>query len=135
MEATFSAVPRVTGTSKKALVIQMNKSQVIEKAIQKAIDGGWNRPYTVSIRAVPATEDEPKITYKKTMDDWETYAPIIFNHEFCKALWGDMSYAELKGAAFSSANIVREPKAWEHHLQQMVICSDPIEYLGEHLDD
>lgn len=112
----------------------MNNSEILEKAIQKAIDGGlpFDRSWSIDpsgrwvIINLPSGEDSIRsITHP--------YEQVIYNHDFAKALWGNMTYAELKGAPYSSTNISRELKAWQYHLQQMVIAEDTIKYLGENL--
>lgn len=40
------------------------------------------------------------------------YAPLVYNHDFCKALWGEK---------------------WEHHIQQMVLAPDPVKYLSDNM--
>lgn len=56
----------------------------------------------------------------------------IFNHLFAKALWG---YGEVDFSNTNNAGEVEHIVPWQYHLQQMVLASDPIKYLGEHLDD
>ncbi len=48
------------------------------------------------------------------------------NKEFAKALWGESK--SIKG------NEPWQTLGWEHHLKNMVVAEDPIEYLAENLD-
>lgn len=102
----------------------MTNQAILEKAIQKAIDGGWKQDkYAV-------------------LDSW-TDAGIIFNHEFAKGLWGEETHeAQLPLDPYDAEDC---PKCkgtwwdtphycWQYHLQQMVVAEDPIKYLEEHLD-
>jgi len=85
----------------------MSDKEILEKAIQKAIDNSWawkdidwdadNRPYE-----------------------------LIYNHEFAKALWGEKHITEYYPSPVSKP-------AFVYHLQQMVIAEDPIKYLGDNI--
>lgn len=106
----------------------MTNQQILEKAIQKAVDGGWNAPFA-SI---------------ETFLNWGgKLEQFIFNHDFAKALWGkERTCLNCGSSQFFSRETTcmgcSEPhpaSAWQYHLQQMVIADDPIKYLGEHLDD
>jgi hypothetical protein len=92
----------------------MSDHKILEKAIRKAIDGGWTKGKE----------------YLDFMDDGlfgrgkNDHTEVIFNHSFAKALWGE-STQQAYGPDFDG---------WEYHLQQMVIAPDPIKYLGDHLN-
>lgn len=94
----------------------MSNQEILEKAIQKAIDGGWR-----------ANGSEPDWNVKRVFEWLDLYddhmiADVIFNKEFARALWGEEPYSPVKGLY-----------RWQWKLQQMVIADDPIAYLGEHL--
>lgn len=102
----------------------LTNQQILTKAIQKAIDGGW----------------EPKIA-TKSMSVFENVMwhakehkaeSIIFNHEFCKALWGVKPLVRIEYRSPPEAGGGRIPQ-WQHKLQQMVTAEDPIQYLGENI--
>lgn len=121
----------------------MSNKEILEKAIQKAIDGGWQpfefgKPtrimkwhgdHMINIAIVfPLHKDE--VEWVRELEG------IIFNHDFAKALWGGDKV--LMGSA---PNHLEEDgtlwlggELWKYHLQHMVIADDPIKYLGEHLD-
>ena len=140
----------------------MNHQQILEKAIQKAIDGEWKpigayngMQFIASIR--------PSLLHFTTADDSSQYycdiEHIIFNHEFAKALWGDRRGIEKYGLYTegqldeyisveeyeSLPDDEKEDKGWQYyapfykhsgwqyHLQQMVIADDPIKYLGDNI--
>jgi hypothetical protein len=97
----------------------MSHKEILEKAIQKAVDGGWD--------GTPDPYGETSIY------------DLIFNHDFAKALWGEAHTSDrmplpnehgYEGSITPSTPVTR---LWEYHLQQMVIADDPIEYLGENL--
>lgn len=98
----------------------MTDKQVLEKAIQKAIDGGWG---------------EPDLDPNLIADDcvakiggWNL-RQVIFDHNFAKALWGE-EYLE----DFDYGDYPRwQGEQWQVCLEQMVIAEDPIAYLGENM--
>lgn len=110
-----------------------SKTDIITKAIQKAIDGGWvwqdfqGRGYfPVYLKGEAIAKH-----IAETMLDMRLYS-LIFNHDFAKALWGeDEEYARMGGEYDPAINY---GAGWQYHLQQMVIAEDPLKYLGEHLD-
>jgi len=136
----------------------MSDQQILEKSIQKAIDGGWNGGgretevtfdydvydgYRVHIMTYQGSNLQ---SFIYTADE-----EIIFNHDFAKALWGEKEYEPAKyvrnreyftmpatGDEIHEVNLDRieydlEPGGWQYHLQQMVIAEDPIKYLGENI--
>lgn len=108
----------------------MNHQVILEKAIHKAIDGGWH---------YPAIEDGD---YEITVLDefWVQVGPIskygresiIFNHDFAKALWGENLIQLARGNNIGQTITYHAP-AWQVRLQDMVIAEDPIKYLGENI--
>lgn len=132
----------------------MSNQEILEKAIQKAIDGGWSM--------YGKKEFEVRLGYFYSPDGVEYRAPyclfhdegestqrlydIIFNHDFAKTLWGgkDPEFWHLRGKvsgikAHGSRQVLEEVEKepfipeWQYHLQQMVIADDPIKYLGENI--
>lgn len=115
----------------------MTNQEILEKAIQKAIDGGWRpvdkefewrvidplntAPYLSVLFAVVDTSsfDGDNVASKKF-----TINEVIFNHDFARSLWSDRPEFEV--------NLVDIP-AWQYHLQMMVVEPNPIAYLGEHM--
>lgn len=91
---------------------------MLTKAVQKAIDNGWEEIYPDSIH-----------------ENQEEALGYIFSHEFAKAFWnfGDMSWPMLKGEGRISGYEEQIIPSWKFHLQQMVISEDPIQYLEKFL--
>lgn len=96
----------------------MTNQQILEKAIQKAMENGWNfvSNWYVSGRYIKWKVNKDKYVVR----DAES---IIFDHEFAKALWGEEDM--LDGDEYIPA--------WQAYLRAMVIAEDPIKYLGENL--
>ncbi len=130
----------------------MTNQQILETAIQKAIDNGWRggkelnfggdwmgAPPKLEVTA-PFSPDSPRIMCTTGgVDNRVQYYPptvAIFNHDFAKALWKDVDFDPTdtdlwEGDGYTSALFHGE--AWQFHIQNMVIADDPIEYLGENL--
>ena len=109
--------------------------QILEKVIQKAIEGGWavfvEYKVTDGLGAWASVIPEKGKDWQSKIVYWQPRESIIFNHEFAKALWGEAVFgtlAELAGDVPPN----RLPH-WQYHLQQMVIADDPIKYLGENM--
>lgn len=115
----------------------MSNKEILEKAIQKAIDGGWtggkffnwSGDWMGEVPKLEVTSPFPNIAWLKYKTGGvdvreETYPPsvMLFDHDFAKAFFG----------AHEIQVEYMEP-AWQYHLQQMVIADDPIKYLGDNL--
>lgn len=116
----------------------MSKKEILEKAIQKAIDGGWKGPFVTDYRSTGIHQFDGVRYYNKVKAT--DFKSIIFNHQFAKALWGDEPYHHVaSGDAQHNKNgeiigvRANHEYNWAYHLQQMVIAEDPIKYLEENL--
>lgn len=116
----------------------MSNQEILEKAIEKAEKNGWAKNYKIKMTWLN-DDGTRRITAKITIDDWDTYAPIIFNHDFAKALWGEELHQEIfivpkeLNKRFAGTKDLDIKPTWMYHLQQMVIAEDPVQYLGENL--
>lgn len=124
----------------------MDKKDVLERAITKAIAGGYKpdgitemKSYKPTIRNGQAWVRWFNDSGQEVIQDLEH---VIFNHDFAKAIWGDFT-ATHNGTDISSATdwskhiddrVVIKQMGYKYHLQQMVIADDPIKYLGKHLE-
>lgn len=93
----------------------MTNQQIIEKAISKAIDNGWEES-PLRYRYILST---------RNLNAWEILQ-LIYDHQFAKALWGD----ELVPSEWRDQAV---DENWRIHLQSMVIADDPIKYLGDNI--
>lgn len=57
------------------------------------------------------------------------YAPLVFNHDFNRHLWGD----KLIRATIVNVSETKELPAWQIHLMLMAIAPDPLQYLSVNL--
>lgn len=103
----------------------MTNQEILEKAIQKAIAGGWDwsKIWTGQDYILEYLIESP-----------QTY---IFNHDFAKSLWGKQETKPGIGKDYSGATGGYGQRitnhGWQYHLQQMVVADDPIKYLGENI--
>lgn len=111
----------------------MTNKDILTKAINLAIAGGWLNWYKHPVEDISFDDEEGTIwvnTGKKnvTAIAANSMESLIFNHDFAKALWGEHKLTDpAPNKTFSDF------KAWEYHLQQMVIDEDPIQYLEENI--
>lgn len=116
----------------------MTPSEIVEKAITKAIAAGWitiSDKWQIRGNGVYFTGDAVDIRL--------SFADIIFNHDFAKALWGEKILEELEEPweIRGQQHLWRggpeyfefSGTLWQYHLQQLVIAADPIKYLGENI--
>lgn len=113
----------------------MTNQEILTKAIQKAIDGGWEG------LASPVSD----FGSLEEAIEWHTIVldkkEVIFNHDFAKALWGEpyfMNRQEFKEAGYrgsmgGGAIDLKKGAGWMYHLQEMVVADDPIAYLGQNM--
>lgn len=98
---------------------ELNSQQILEKAIGIAIQNGFDGKLA------------PVMVYDKDGNQRLEQYRLLFWHKFAKALWGE----ELSGYINNGKQgLETYPlKAWQYHLQQMVMADDPIKYLEDHL--
>lgn len=123
----------------------MTNKEILEKAISKAIDGGWQGvanfetgklhfyPDANDLLNVWEWENDSRVFSDGACDDYESInvEAIIFNHDFAKALWHQKAIYNDRSLAMGVDDL--PITLWQHHLQQMVISEDPIKYLGDNL--
>jgi hypothetical protein len=105
----------------------MSNQQILEKAIQKAIEGGWKgSPYPDYMKLAGEQWKSDMV-----MGEGIWLVAIVYSppHDFAKSFFGyDMTVVEemktMNGDTFKF-----ERPAWEAHLQKMVVEEDPISYL------
>lgn len=122
----------------------MTNQEILEKAIQKAIDGGWKTEHPelhvdddgygdLSI-GFAITADDSDLTWWSEDYDVLSVNDVIFDHDFAKALWGHEPVGASVAYDYTNGRHYNTPvPKWEAYLQQMVIAEDPIKYLGENI--
>jgi hypothetical protein len=104
----------------------VTNQQILTKAIQKAIDGGWKGEYLGKLKIWQ--QDNGIVRIKNNLDEEWAVEEIIYNKAFAKALWGEDKEMFCIGDSKVFFDV-----AWKEHLRRMVIADDPIAYLGEHI--
>ena len=103
----------------------MSNQQILTKAIEKAIAGGWHEGHDFTVVGGHIYD----------LDNLRT-DDLIYWHSFAKALWGEEPYAK-HYYMFENGTHWRERDDrlpnWSWQLQQIVIADDPIKYLGENI--
>lgn len=116
----------------------MNHKEILEKAIQKATDGGWKYPLVGEFRGVESDVLTGEyfawshITRSGRSVGLSTTS-IIFSHDFAKALWANPAMELLIDSYEQEKGVVFKSRPWMIHLKEMVIADDPIEYLGKNI--
>lgn len=99
-------------------------NQIFQVAFDKAKVGGWNPEETSIVVIEMDTQAIPILG-------------VLFNHHFCKGLFGEEMINE-KGDLATDANrdmlFIWQP-AWKYHIKNMVLSDDPIEYLVMYLNE
>jgi hypothetical protein len=110
----------------------MKDKEVLQKAIEIAIENGYDKLKNL----------EMIMTMDKYLDIAvnEPHA-LIFSHDFAKAFWGE---GNLEGEVFEDNmwdsefsnhyGVIYKGKSWQYHLQQMVLCDNPIDYLRKFIE-
>lgn len=108
----------------------MLNKQILKKAIEKAVKNGWHekeaRDATPSLIASAILG-----AYNRKINTLNWYYPIIFDHDFAKAFWGE-ELARWSGNVFN-INWTRQMPEWEHHLQRLALAKDRLKYLEKFL--
>lgn len=104
-------------------MIDFETPEILRKAIDNATNNGWK---STRRQRCDLWDNEQQCWYEQ--EDRQHVYEIIFSHDFAKSLWGEY---ELVGVQMIGAEYVYQ---WQYHLQMMVIASDPIAYIGKHLD-
>ena len=110
----------------------MTERKTLQKAIDKAVANGFN--YLFSLKELIF---DPIFRNKLPQD---TLFAIIFSHSFAKAYFGEgpidtglLYRIEANESSIDLGGEERVLPAWQHHLQNMVLEENPIEYLGRFL--
>lgn len=118
----------------------MTNKEILEKAIAKAIEGGWQEPdgNTLSV------DDDGRLFsfLAGASDGIRAYGyqfnleRLIYSHDFAKALWGeeDVDLTKLpNNGVIPDDPIIHNYPLYRHHLMQMVIAENPFEYLEKNI--
>lgn len=91
----------------------MNDLQILTYAIQKAKKNGYR--YILDY-------DSENDKFYVQMLDLKKYYSIIFDHEFAKAFWYQQPESSMRFL-------------WQHHLKEMALCKEPLQYIKYYLGE
>ncbi len=122
----------------KTLEKELTNEQILKQAIEKAVANGLN----LNSFGEKVHKDFDilfcDIITDRYFSDWNCYN-FIFSHDFAKAFWGERYICcECKterDVKFYCPNCLerRYHSTWQHHLQQMVLEKEPLQYLVKFL--
>lgn len=97
----------------------MGKIDILKRAIKKAELNGYVCPFEFDYET------------GRVMDRKAYYA-IIFDADFCKALWGEEE--KFLPYLYTHPHLGERTILWHWHVRQMVVCDDPMQYLEENMN-
>ena len=134
----------------------MTNEEVLTKAIEKALENGWNM-FGFAGKLLHWNVNEAEYPYQSwlfgRMDHRYVYQlqvslnDILFNHDFAKAFWGEEEVevviddfllskepqpfmgGTIEYPYYESAGISYKCKAYLYHLQKLVLEEEPLGYL------
>lgn len=107
--------------------MKLTDEQVLKRCVEIAVENGWK------LLDEGGKETQISTTLGYFRSSCGCY-PIIFSHPFAKALWGDvMVTTNLFWLTDTGHRNEYHLPNWQHHLQQMVLAENPIDYLREWL--
>ena len=103
----------------------MKNEQILKKAIEK---GAKNQKETTEADLKEMYEHFESPEFYEVLED-NAYYPLIFDHDFAKAFWGEEKMVNPKDKSFRPDCMKDKIFIWQYNLQEMVLKSDPIQYL------
>lgn len=115
----------------------MGDKQIIINIIERAIKNGYKPGW------YPHYDDITFTGYwlEQFLESDESIYPLIFSHDFAKAVFGEIGEEHNTNRLCGYAALVRveehdpvkEKKDWKFHITQMVLSEKPLQYLEEYL--
>ena len=104
----------------------MRTIDILQKSLEKAKQKGYESPFDFAYE-------------KGRIIHGNTYYAIIFDKDFCQAIWGDEKQKiwgdEKTFLPFGPFSKLGEDVIlWKWHLKNMVVSDSPINYLEENLE-
>lgn len=100
----------------------MTNEQILIKAIERAVDGGWNK----GIDKEKLSEVLIDIIFNRGVG---SVHGVIFSHGFAKGLWGNKETTWID----ENRKECRGKPAYIIHLQRMVIEKEPLKFIEKFL--
>ena len=105
----------------------MSDKDILQKAIGKAVEGGYKFPYIWKALKMA----DVLLGRKAWVND------IIFSHDFARAFWGEKGFPGEYTGKYPNPILNKNgsyQKGWQYHLQQMVLEEEPLKYLEKFLE-
>lgn len=116
----------------------MTDKEVLQKAIEIATKNGMSIKVIddaafYSVYMKKTRRGTAMVKDYRDVDTKKCYG-VIFSHDFAKAFWGDRLKCfecgtYLEGGSEGCCDYQIPKIEWRYHLQQMVLCDNPIDYL------
>ena len=102
----------------------MTNDEILQKIIDKAEINGWDGE---------DLKDQLNYGFSGYNDYWIYF--YIFSHEFAKAFWGEKKKCKCSGFCiqYQGCSCEANISGWQYHLQQMILCEEPLKYLEKFL--
>ncbi len=98
----------------------MSNEEILKKAIEKA------KSHEGALNDIKIDMEKYGCIYVSN------YYWVIFSHDFAKHFWGEERTVGITNNCHICGTFY-EPIAWQYHLQQMVLESEPLKYLEKFL--
>jgi len=112
----------------------MTNEKILTKAIGKALKNGWEIPerFDTPWEVVELGDESVILEYGDSFVMLELSMPeIVFSHDFAKAFFG---FRDSKSISSYYDGSGKKLEDWEYHLQQMVLCENPLQYLQKFME-
>lgn len=109
----------------------INNEEILKKAIEKAVKNGyWENVKSNKIFYKTYCVECGHEYYRDDFIILGCVRHFIFSHDFAKAFFGETLLSiDGNGISIFEDEYTHKLKAWQYHLQQMVLEEDPISYL------
>ncbi len=115
----------------------MTNEQILKKAIEKAVKGGYSKSQAKAFYEVLEEFSDSPATNKCFV------IALIFSHDFAKHFWGEDWVCDCCGEKScwegnTQCNRYRNAGVltlWEFQLQQMILKAEPLQYLVQFLNE
>lgn len=109
----------------------MIHKEIIEKSMKKVLDNGFEKGFKDGYLGQEDSRYFLTWTNGPSVKKFDI-ATIIFSHDFAKAFWGE-KYGNFIVTDMTGKGCNLQDRSWIYHLQNMVVCEDPIKYLEKFL--
>lgn len=120
-------------TEAVAKIPEKEQKEILKKAIEKAVEDGWNASLLLSWDPFSLAKDT----------EWfnRLVVSTIFSHDFAKSFWGEgMTTPDILKLACEGNNLGKSYKetvlpymGWKYHIGEMAREEEPLKYIERYL--